>query len=136
MQPVWVEDESQRIGNLNLPNALWETLRSSPIIFLEIPFEERLDHIMEEYGTYPKENLVDAIHRISKRLGGQHAKHAIASIEEENIKEAFRVLLVYYDKRYLKGLHNRKDLYALLTTVACQKVTTSNAGLLSKHQSV
>lgn len=135
-QPIWLEDESQRIGNLNLPAALWENIRASPIIFLDIPFEERLNHIVEEYGKYPRENLVESIQRITKRLGGQHAKHAIECLESGNIKEAFRVLLDYYDKRYLKGLHNREGLDALLTTVACEKVSTSNAQLLIKYQSV
>ncbi len=134
--PIWLEDESQRIGNLNLPAALWENIRKSPVLFLDIPFEERLDHIVEEYGTYPRENLVDSVQRITKRLGGQHAKHAIECLEAGNVKEAFRVLLDYYDKRYLKGLHNREGLDALLTTVACEKVSTSNAQLLIKYQSV
>src|SRR5690349_3938181 len=35
---VWVEDESQRIGNLNLPNAFWKTMREAPILFLEVAF--------------------------------------------------------------------------------------------------
>jgi tRNA 2-selenouridine synthase len=44
---IWLEDESQRIGTVNLPNALWQAMRTSPLYFLEIPFEERLKHITE-----------------------------------------------------------------------------------------
>lgn len=132
--PIWLEDESQRIGNLNLPGALWNTMRISPVFFLEIPFEERLDHIVEEYGTCEKQKLIESTQRISQRLGGLDTKNAIAFLEDGNIKEAFRILLRYYDKRYLKGLHNRESISALLTKINCETVTPNNALLLTKSQ--
>jgi tRNA 2-selenouridine synthase len=133
---IWLEDESQRIGNLNLPNALWNTMRKSPIVFLEIPFEERLNHIVEEYGECDKEKLIDATKRISQRLGGLDTKNTVEFLEKGEIKEAFRILLRYYDKLYSKGLHNRENISALLTKIDCETVTPNNALLLTKHQLV
>lgn len=133
---IWLEDESQRIGNLNLPGALWENMRRSPVVFLEIPFEERLQHIIEEYGDCDREKLIEAVERITRRLGGLDAKNTIAFLQDGNISEAFRILLNYYDKRYLKGLHNRQDVSALLTKISCEKVTPRNALQLTKHQTV
>lgn len=118
--PIWLEDESQRIGDINLPMALWKTMRQSPVIFLELPFEARLDHIVEEYGPMDPERLKHAVGRISKRLGGLEAKNTLQHLEEGNTKEAFRILLRYYDKFYGKGLHNREGLDALLTRVPCE----------------
>jgi tRNA 2-selenouridine synthase len=132
--PIWLEDESQRIGNLNIPNALWHTMRQSKILFLEIPFEERLNHIVEEYGECNTEKLIEAVQRISKRLGGLDARTAVEYLENGNTKDAFRILLNYYDKRYLKGLHNREHLPALLTKIQCETVSAQNALLLTKHQ--
>lgn len=130
---VWVEDESQRIGNVNIPGEFWDQLRHSPLYFLDIPFEERLTHICEEYGQYKKEDLQLRIERISKRLGGLETKHALQYLEENNINECFRILLKYYDKLYLKGLHNRKDLASLLTQINCEKVCAANAQLLTPN---
>ena len=125
--PIWLEDESQRIGLINLPNDLWHTLRRSPIYFLDIPFEERLKHIVEEYGSLDKERMIDAIIRIRERLGGLEAKNAIAFLEEDNTIESFRILLKYYDKWYSKGLHNRENINSLLNRVNCSSVTPENA---------
>lgn len=133
---IWLEDESQRIGDLNIPSALWNTMRKSPIVFLEIPFKERLNHIVEEYGECDREKLIDSTKRISQRLGGLDTKNTIEFLEKGEIKEAFRILLQYYDKRYLKGLHNRDDISSLLTKIDCNTVTTQNALLLTKHQPV
>ena len=132
--PIWLEDEAQRIGDLNLPNALWDTMRESPIIFLDISFEERLNHIVEEYGDCDPEKLIDSTKRISQRLGGLDAKNTIEFLGKGEIKEAFNILLKYYDKRYSKGLHNRENVSALLTTISCETVTPENALLLTKQQ--
>jgi tRNA 2-selenouridine synthase len=130
---TWLEDESQRIGLVNLPNDLWKKMRSSPVYFLDIPFEERLKHIAEEYGQLDKQRMIDAIVRIKERLGGLEAKNAINHLESNNTIESFRILLKYYDKWYLKGLHNRENINSLLHLIKCDSVTTENANRLTGH---
>jgi tRNA 2-selenouridine synthase len=82
---VWLEDESQRLGLVNIPQPLWNTMRQSTIFFVDIPFEERLKHIVTEYGKLDKERMVNAIIRIKKRLGGLETKMAINFLLEDNI---------------------------------------------------
>jgi len=125
--PIWIEDESQRIGLINLPGELWHTMRQSPVFFLDIPFEERLKHIVEEYGCLEKERIIDAIVRIKERLGGLEAKRAIEFLNEGNTIESFRILLKYYDKWYTKGLHNRENINSLLHLINCESVSPENA---------
>jgi len=120
--PIWLEDESQRIGLINLPNALWKTMRQSTIYFLDIPFEERLSYITDAYGQFKKEELVNAIIRIQKRLGNQNAKNAINYLLEDNYKESFRILLSYYDKCYNKGVAERKITEEALSVIPCDNV--------------
>lgn len=132
-QPIWLEDESQRIGLVNLPNELWKNMRESPVFFLDIPFEERLQHIAEEYGGLDRERMLNAIGRIREKLGGLNAQNAARLLEEGNTLESFRILLKYYDKFYLKGLHNRNQLNSLLHTVKCKSVSAENAAQLIHH---
>jgi tRNA 2-selenouridine synthase len=135
--PIWLEDESQRIGNLNIPMSLWNTMRMSPLYFLEVPFEERLNCLVEEYGHCDVQKLMEATQRISKRLGGLETKNTLVFFEEGNIREAFNILLHYYDKRYLKGLHNREDISALLIKISCEKVSPLNSqALLNQYQNL
>ena len=122
---IYIEDESQRIGNLQIPMPLWYTMRKSPVYFLDIPFEKRLNYLTEEYGKFEKEKLVNAIIRIQKRLGGLHTKNAVNFLLENKHKECFRILLTYYDKYYLKGLENRENLSSLLNKIPCSGVDTS-----------
>lgn len=121
---IYLEDESQRIGNLQIPMPLWYTMRKSPVYFLDIPFEERLQYITEEYSKTTKEKLVNAIIRIQKRLGGLETKNAINYLLEDNYKESFRILLRYYDKWYQKGLYNRENAETLINKIPCSGVDT------------
>lgn len=119
---IYIEDESQRVGNMVIPNSFWKIMRQSPVYFVDIPFEERLNYITSAYGKYEKEKLVNAIIRVQKRLGGLETKTAINHLIENNFKECFRILLAYYDKLYFKGLQNRENLSALLIKIPCESV--------------
>lgn len=128
--PLWLEDESQRIGLVNIPGDLWKNMRQSPVYFLDIPFEERLKHIVLEYGRLDPEKVIDAITRISQKLGNLNAKTAISLLKEGKITESFDILLKYYDKHYFKSLHNREGINSLLHTVECKSVTPENTSSL------
>lgn len=121
-QPIWMEDESQRIGTVNVPGPLWQNMLISPVYFLDIPFEERLDFLVKEYGSLDRERLVNAIIRIKKRLGGLETKNAVNYLIKDNIRESFRILLNYYDKSYAKSLNKKENIMELLITIPCEKV--------------
>jgi len=121
-QHAFIEDESQRIGLLKIPDAFWATMRKSRIYFLDIPFEARLNFLTTDYGRHEKESLINSIIRIKKRLGGLETKMAICFLVEDNYKECFRILLKYYDKWYSKGLDSRENLNGLLHKISCDTI--------------
>jgi tRNA 2-selenouridine synthase len=132
-QSMWLEDESQRIGTVNIPQPLWNHIRTCPVAFLDIPFEVRLDYLVETYGKLDKTELGEAIKRIQKRLGGLETKMSLQFLEENNLKECFSILLKYYDKQYGKGLNNRPEPKPIVTTIPTVVVNDSiNADLLLK----
>ena len=118
----WLEDESQRIGVLNIPAAFWKTMRLMPVYFVEIPFENRLQYILDTYGSLEKEKLVNAIIRIQKRLGPLETKTAIGYLIEGDTRACFRILLQYYDKTYEKSLLKRENIEVLLNKISCNSV--------------
>ena len=115
---IWLEDESQRIGALNIPHNIWQQMRTAPLYFLDIPFNERLDYILQDYGKQDIEMLMQATERIQKRLGPLETSTTLYLLKEQKIKEAFAILLQYYDKLYRKSLHNRDDVNAVLNTIS------------------
>ncbi len=128
--PIWLEDESQRIGKCMIPNNIWNRMRNSKIYFLDISFENRLNYLVEGYGKFSREELENSIMRIQKRLGGLETKNAINFLLENNFKECFSILLKYYDKLYAKGLKNRENYESLLNIIPCSSVSKENVNKL------
>jgi tRNA 2-selenouridine synthase len=118
----WIEDESQRLGKLHIPHPFWNSMRQKTVFFLDIPFEERLKHIITCYGNLDKEKLITAVIRIRKRLGPLESKNCINFLLEDNVQEAFRILLQYYDKTYQKSLQNREKPDEQIQTISLESI--------------
>lgn len=132
-EEIWLEDESQRIGTVNIPKPMWEYIRSCRVFFLDIPFPQRVNYLVDTYGKLDKVELGEAIKRIQKRLGGLETKMALAFLEEDNIHDCFSILLKYYDKQYSKGLENRPEPKPEVINIQTEIVDDKlNAALLLK----
>jgi tRNA 2-selenouridine synthase len=51
-RPVFVESESRKVGNVAVPDALIERMRASPCLRLELPLDERVALLMEDYDFF------------------------------------------------------------------------------------
>lgn len=132
---IWIEDESQRIGTVNIPAPLYKTMQAKPVYFLEVPFEQRVRYIVLGYGKSDRERLVNATLRIQKRLGGLETKQAINHIVEGNIAAGFAILLRYYDKQYWKSLQLKEAWEQLVHPISCTHVDAGhNTQLILEQQ--
>jgi tRNA 2-selenouridine synthase len=52
---VWAESESKKVGNVSVPDALMTALRESACARLELPVEERVKLLMEDYAFFVKD---------------------------------------------------------------------------------
>jgi tRNA 2-selenouridine synthase len=130
---IWIEDESQRIGTVLIPSPLFYLMRGSPCYFLTIPFDQRLNFIVEGYGSFDQKSLIEATIRIQKRLGGLETKTAVEYITAGALKEAFSILLKYYDKWYEKNAKNQELPKIEVIPVLSEIVNANhNAHLLEK----
>jgi len=107
--PVWIEDESRGIGTVSIPEPLYNKIRQSPVIFLDVEKEIRIIRLVKEYALFDPALLEAAILRINKKLGGLNTKQAIEALFNKDFNTAASILLTYYDKAYLKGLSMREQ---------------------------
>lgn len=105
---IWIEDESKTIGKCLIPKPLWNQMGAAFLYDLQVPADQRVRALVDEYGSLDKEFLVQCTDRISKRLGLEQAKNAIAAIREGRMDEFIRLVLVYYDKAYRIGSAGRE----------------------------
>lgn len=94
--PVLIENESLLIGKVAQPQILYETIKTSEHLTLEVSFEERVEAIFQEYivsspiGTQGAvehfETLKHSIERISRRLGGLRAQEILNDLETSRLE--------------------------------------------------
>lgn len=132
-RPVVIEDESRNIGGVHLSPRLAERIKSAPVVMLEVPTEERVAVILQDYvvdlqaeyreqygeagfkqyGDY----MQDALQRVRRRLGGllyqQIHDQLLTALEHQAATgelDAHRLwieslLAQYYDRMYDYQLH-------------------------------
>ena len=106
---IWIEDESIAIGKIFLPEPLWRQMNTSPIIELDVAREVRVRRLVEEYGKASPEKFLEAMVKITKKLGGQHFNAAKEKLLQGDWASAIDILLTYYDKAYANGLARKAE---------------------------
>lgn len=97
-----VEAESKRIGKIVVPDFLMEKKASGTTIVLELPMEERVRQLMEDYtpAVY-KEHYMAAFQLIKGRIHTPIAAEIEKHLNEGQFAEAIQLLLEhYYDPKY------------------------------------
>lgn len=51
---VFIECESRKVGNLEIPKTLWKAMCKAKIIFLDAPKKQRAEHLTKEYPSMKK----------------------------------------------------------------------------------
>ncbi len=127
---VVLEDEARMIGRVSLPQVLRNRLGSSPIALLDVPFEERVQNVLEDYvidlsADYQQRDGQDeglksfyahhenAVQRVQKRLGGDNTKQALRLLENAHLKmndsgddTGFRHYIAFLLQRYYDPMYD------------------------------
>jgi len=100
---IFVEDESRRIGDLHIPDKLWEKKCRGIYIEIKTSLERRIENILEEYTSNEgwEEQARESLRRLRKYLGPQRFEYLTERFEEKDYREVVRFLIEeYYDKNY------------------------------------
>ncbi|MDB6182330.1 tRNA 2-selenouridine(34) synthase MnmH [Paracoccus fistulariae] len=102
-RPVVVEAESSRIGNLNIPKSVWQSICAAPRIRLDIPVEARARFTADSYRDMSADP--DQIAAILSAMSGLHPSERILTWQQQAAEGqwtrlAHGLLNDHYDPRY------------------------------------
>lgn len=97
-----IEAESKRVGKVYLPEFLVKAKEKGATIFLEVPVEERVANILNDYRPQEhKEECIRSFEHIAKRIHTPIAAEIRSALENDRFDVVTRLLLLhYYDPRY------------------------------------
>ncbi len=134
---IILEDEGRTIGKVGLPKTLYSKMRTSQIVVIEMPFEARLERLIQEYVVdmhsefeiHYTDNafeafsdyLLQGLERIKKRLGSEQFEATCKAMQQalkQHLKTGeitlhydwLEILLKnYYDPSYDYALSKREE---------------------------
>ncbi|HXE47657.1 MAG TPA: tRNA 2-selenouridine(34) synthase MnmH [Ramlibacter sp.] len=120
-RPVFVESESRKVGNLAVPDALIERMRASPCLRLELPDDERVALLMEDYDFFVKDQTLfcDRLTALTELRGKAVVQAWQAQVAAGEIENVVRELLLkHYDPGYAASIVRNFSGYSDAKTIA------------------
>lgn len=111
---VLIEDESMSIGYNKIPYPFWLQMKQAPIIKIMVPFDLRVNRLVNEYGKENVEKLKQSVRNISQQLGPNNAKDCLQWLDEGKLADVAALTLRYYDKAYEYN-HTKKEKKIILS---------------------
>lgn len=125
-----VEGESRRIGKALLPDFLLEAKQQGYSIIIEMPLQERVHNILQDYNPdIHKEQCLTAFSLIKKHIHTPIAREIEDALQADRFHEGVSLLLEhYYDKRYDHSMQQ-----ASLGQMAIHAANTEDAAVQIKR---
>ena len=117
-EPIFVEAESNKIGNLHIPKEFWKLMKSAPQIELSATVEKRTKFLVEEYSeiTTDLDLLEKQITSLSTIAGHKVVESWLLMAKNKEFYELVKQLMEkHYDPRYKRSLlRKKKEVFAKL----------------------
>lgn len=115
-KPVWVESESKKIGQVQLPDALLATMRKGMTIMVDATMAQRVQLLREDYAHFEQDpqSMIDRLAHLRPLIGGEEFSAWQELATARDVPALFeRLMRNHYDPTYRRSiLRNYPDIDA------------------------
>ncbi len=126
-QPVWVESESNKIGQVYLPQSLWQKMKQASCVEIQLPIAARIQFLLQEYPhlVTHKDVLKAKLELLKSRHGRQKLNQWYQMIDAGRWEAFVKDMLEYhYDPTYSQSMH--RDFARVERSLALPDLSDSN----------
>lgn len=105
-RPVWVESESNRIGELHVPGVFWGRMREARVVELQVSAEVRAESLLMEYPHFVDcpDRLRETVRKLKSLVGGERVERWEGQVRAGEWKAfVMDILESHYDPAYLRS---------------------------------
>ncbi len=105
---VWVEAESNTIGEIHLPFPLWCKMKQASCVEIKLPLEIRINSLLQEYSHFISnpEMLKSKLKLLKYRYGNRKISYWYELIAQRKWQELVKDLLTFhYDPAYQRSMN-------------------------------
>lgn len=136
-QPVWVESESKKIGQVQVPEALLAGMRQGTVIVVDAAMPQRVQLLREEYAHFEgdPQALIERLAHLRSLVGGEEFAAWQELAGQRAVPALFeRLMRNHYDPSYKRSI--RRNYPAIDTSPKLMLEDLSVAGLLPVAQAL
>jgi len=136
-RPVFVESESKKVGNVAIPTSLLERMRASRCINLNLPQDERIALLLEDYDFFVQNTAffcqrLDALVEMRGKVVVENWKTLVMQGDMRPV--VAELLALHYDPGYLQSIQRNFEQYGRATQL--EVADRSEASLRAAAQSL
>jgi tRNA 2-selenouridine synthase len=94
---VFTECKGKALGNAVLPESFLQKLQNGFIVYLDVPFDVRLEHLTKAYAHVPPPEFIKATQKLQGKLPDDIITAIETFLNAHTYKKAIALLLDYYD---------------------------------------
>jgi len=126
-EPVFVESESKKVGNVSIPAALVDAMRSSPCINLILPEAQRVALLLEDYAYFANDlahfcKRLDVLTALRGKAQIDEWKHSVNNGQVDQV--VAELLARHYDPVYLQSMERNFEQFKACRTLKPQGRST------------
>jgi tRNA 2-selenouridine synthase len=124
---VWAESESKKVGNVSIPEELMLSLRNSPCARIDLPIEERVTLLMEDYAFYVQdpEFFCQRLNVLRDLRGHAVVQQWQQQVRSGQVANVVRELLqLHYDPGYLSSTRRNFKQFDASYLIALSPINT------------
>lgn len=124
-RPIWVESESKKIGAIQVPSALLETMHGARLFNLTAPMAERVALWREDYGHFERDldAMMGRLRFLRPLIGGEEFGLWETLAKERRAPELFqRLMEAHYDPAYARSIGKNYPLIDKATKVELNRL--------------
>ena len=119
-QPVYIESESKKVGNVAIPEGLITAMRAAPCLQLDLSEDERVLLLLEDYDFFVKdiEFFCDRLGALTQARGKDLVTSWQVRARAGDVASVVRELLAHhYDPVYLQSMKRNFEQYQARVTI-------------------
>ena len=108
---IFVEFESRKIGNVEIPTRFWEAMMKGKVWFLEVDREKRVERYLKVFpqDEMHKKQYIEIIKSLKGKMSNKILEEIREAFEADNYKKAWSLLWEHhYDPSYEHGTKHIK----------------------------
>lgn len=135
-QPIFIEGESRKIGDVFIPNTLFDSMKRGTMVLVTASLKTRIERIIQDY-VFDQEKNYQKFYTVFQKLRSALSNHKVdwlcECLDKGDLPCIVETLLIdYYDPRYQHAMKN----YSYALEVSAENLEEASQALITFQESL